>query len=352
MIKAGIIGATGYAGSELVRILMNHREAEIVWYGSRSYIDKKYYEVYQNMFRIVENVCRDDNLAQLAEQADVIFTATPQGFLAGLLTEEILSKVKIVDLSADYRIKDVAVYEKWYGIEHKSPQFIPEAVYGLCEVNRNQITEGTRLVANPGCYTTCSILTAYPLVKEGLIDVDTLIVDAKSGTSGAGRGAKVPNLFCEVNENIKAYGVATHRHTPEIEEQLSIAGGCEVTVNFTPHLVPMNRGILVTEYAKLKRKADGTLPAWEEIRAVYDKYYGKEKFVRILDKGICPETKWVEGSNYVDVGFVIDERTGRVIMMGALDNLVKGAAGQAVQNMNLLFGLKESEGLELVPCFP
>ena len=352
MIKAGIIGATGYAGSELVRILMNHREAEIVWYGSRSYIDKKYYEVYQNMFRIVENVCRDDNLAQLAEQADVIFTATPQGFLAGLLTEEILSKVKIVDLSADYRIKDVAVYEKWYGIEHKSPQFIPEAVYGLCEVNRNQITGGTRLVANPGCYTTCSILTAYPLVKEGLIDVDTLIVDAKSGTSGAGRGAKVPNLFCEVNENIKAYGVATHRHTPEIEEQLSIAGGCEVTVNFTPHLVPMNRGILVTEYAKLKRKADGTLPAWEEIRAAYDKYYTEEKFVRVLDKGVCPETKWVEGSNYVDINFVVDERTGRVIMMGALDNLVKGAAGQAVQNMNLLFGLKESEGLELVPCFP
>lgn len=352
MIKVGIIGATGYAGGELVRILTNHREAEIVWYGSRSYIDRKYYEVYQSMFQIVENVCRDDNLAQLAEQVDVIFTATPQGFLAGLLTEEILSKVKIVDLSADYRIKDVAVYEKWYGIEHKSPQFIPEAVYGLCEVNRNQITESTRLVANPGCYTTCSILTAYPLVKEGLIDVDTLIVDAKSGTSGAGRGAKVPNLFCEVNENIKAYGVATHRHTPEIEEQLSIAGGCEVIINFTPHLVPMNRGILVTEYAKLKRKADGTLPTWEEIRAAYDKYYMKEKFVRVLDKGVCPETKWVEGANYVDVGFVIDERTGRVIMMGALDNLVKGAAGQAVQNMNLLFGLKESEGLELVPCFP
>ena len=352
MIKAGIIGATGYAGGELVRILMNHREAEIVWYGSHSYIDRKYYEVYRNMFQIVEDVCRDDNLAQLAEQVDVIFTATPQGFLAGLLTEEILSKVKIVDLSADYRIKDVAVYEKWYGIEHKSPQFISEAVYGLCEINRNQITESTRLVANPGCYTTCSILTAYPLVKEGLIDVDTLIVDAKSGTSGAGRGAKVPNLFCEVNENIKAYGVATHRHTPEIEEQLSIAGGCEVTINFTPHLVPMNRGILVTEYAKLKRKADGTLPTWEEIRAAYDKYYAKEKFVRVLDKGVCPETKWVEGANYVDVGFVIDERTGRVIMMGALDNLVKGAAGQAVQNMNLLFGLKESEGLELVPCFP
>lgn len=352
MIKAGIIGATGYAGGELVRILTNHREVEIVWYGSRSYIDKKYYEVYQNMFRIVEDVCKDDNLAELAEQADVIFTATPQGFLAGLLTEEILSKVKIVDLSADYRIKDVKIYEKWYGIEHRSPRFIPEAVYGLCEINRAQITEKTRLVANPGCYTTCAILTAYPLVKEGLIDVDTLIVDAKSGTSGAGRGAKAPNLFCEVNENIKAYGVASHRHTPEIEEQLGYAGNCEVVISFTPHLVPMNRGILVTEYAKLKKKTDGTLPAWDEIRAAYDKYYAREKFVRVLDKGVCPETKWVEGSNYVDVNFVIDQRTGRVVMMGALDNLVKGAAGQAVQNMNLLFGLKESEGLELVPCFP
>ena len=352
MIKVGIIGATGYAGGELVRILQNHREAQIVWYGSKSYIDKRYSEVYQNMFQIVEDICKDDNLQELAEQVDVIFTATPQGFLAGLLTEEILSKVKIVDLSADYRIKDVAIYEKWYGIEHKSPQFIPEAVYGLCEINRGQINDKTRLIANPGCYTTCSILTAYPLVKEGLIDVDTLIVDAKSGTSGAGRGAKVPNLYCEVNESIKAYGVASHRHTPEIEEQLGYAGNCDVTINFTPHLVPMNRGILATEYAKLNLKSDGTLPTYEEIKAVYDKYYAKEKFVRVLDKGICPETKWVEGSNYVDIGFVIDERTGRIIMMGALDNLVKGAAGQAVQNMNLLFGLKESEGLEMVPCFP
>ncbi len=352
MIKVGIIGATGYAGGELVRILQNHKEAEIIWYGSKSYIDKKYYEVYQNMFQIVEDICNDDNLKELAKLVDVIFTATPQGFLAGILDEEILSKVKIVDLSADYRIKDVAVYEKWYGIEHKSPQFIEEAVYGLCEINRDKITDKTRLVANPGCYTTCSILTAYPLVKEGLIDVDTLIVDAKSGTSGAGRGAKLPNLFCEVNENIKAYGVASHRHTPEIEEQLGYAGNCNVTINFTPHLVPMNRGILATEYASLKRKPDGSLPTYEEVKAAYDKYYKKEKFVRVLEKGVCPETKWVEGSNYVDINFVIDERTGRVIMMGALDNLVKGAAGQAVQNMNLLFGLKESEGLELVPCFP
>lgn len=346
MIKAGIIGATGYAGGELVRILTAHKDVEIKWYGSRSYIDQKYASVYRNLFQIVDAVCMDDNMEELAEQVDVIFTATPQGLCASLVNEQILSKVKIVDLSADFRIKDVAVYEKWYGIEHKSPQFIEEAVYGLCEVNREDVKKA-RIVANPGCYTTCSILTAYPLAKEGLIDMSTLIIDAKSGTSGAGRGAKTANLFCEVNENMKAYGVATHRHTPEIEEQLGYASGEEVVLNFTPHLVPMNRGILATEYAKLKKDV-----SWEEVKAIYDKYYGEEKFIRVLDKGICPETKWVEGSNYVDIGFQIDPRTKRIIMMGAIDNLVKGAAGQAVQNMNLMFGLPESEGLELVPMFP
>lgn len=351
MVKVGIIGATGYAGNELVRLLMGHKDVEIMWYGSRSYIDKKYAEVYQNMFEIVEDTCLDDNMEELASKVDVIFTATPQGFLAGVLTEEILSKVKIIDLSADFRIKDVKTYEKWYKIEHKSPQFIEEAVYGLCEINRDKV-KGARLIANPGCYTTCSILTAYPLVKEGLIDPDTLIIDAKSGTSGAGRGAKLPNLFCEVNENMKAYGVTNHRHTPEIEEQLGYAAGKEIVANFTPHLVPMNRGILATEYATLNKKADGTLPTYEEVKAVYDKYYKNEKFVRVLEKDICPETKWVEGSNYVDVNFKIDERTGRIVMMGALDNLVKGAAGQAVQNMNLLFGFDEAEGLNLVPMFP
>lgn len=351
MVKVGIIGATGYAGNELVRLLMGHKDVEIMWYGSRSYIDKKYAEVYQNMFEIVEDTCLDDNMEELASKVDVIFTATPQGFLAGVLTEEILSRVKIIDLSADFRIKDVKTYEKWYKIEHKSPQFIEEAVYGLCEINRDKV-KGARLIANPGCYTTCSILTAYPLVKEGLIDPDTLIIDAKSGTSGAGRGAKLPNLFCEVNENMKAYGVTNHRHTPEIEEQLGYAAGKEIVVNFTPHLVPMNRGILATEYATLNKKADGTLPTYEEVKAVYDKYYKNEKFVRVLEKDICPETKWVEGSNYVDVNFKIDERTGRIVLMGALDNLVKGAAGQAVQNMNLLFGFDEAEGLNLVPMFP
>lgn len=346
MIKVGIIGATGYAGGELVRLLMGHKEAEIVWFGSRSYIDKKYYEVYQNMFQIVDAVCMDDNMEELANQVDVVFTATPQGLCASLVNEDVLSKVKVIDLSADFRMKDVNVYEKWYGIEHKSPQFIEEAVYGLCEINREDVKHA-RLVANPGCYPTCTTLSIYPLLKEGLIDPSTIIVDAKSGTSGAGRGAKVDNLFCEVNENIKAYGVATHRHTPEIEEQLGYAAGEEVLINFTPHLVPMNRGILITAYASLKKDV-----TYEEVKAVYDKYYDKEKFVRVLDQDVCPQTRWVEGSNYVDVNFKIDPRTKRIIMMGAMDNVVKGAAGQAVQNMNLMFGLEETMGLELVPVFP
>lgn len=346
MIKAGIIGATGYAGGELVRILTGHKDVEIKWYGSRSYIDKKYAEVYQNMFQIVDDKCMDDNMEALADEVDVIFTATPQGLCASLVNEEILSKVKIVDLSADFRIKDVATYEEWYKIQHPTPQFIPEAVYGLCEINREAVKKA-RLVANPGCYPTCSTLSIYPLLKEGLIDPGTIIIDAKSGTSGAGRGAKVDNLYCEVNENIKAYGVANHRHTPEIEEQLSYAAGEPVLINFTPHLVPMNRGILITAYASLKKEV-----SYEEVKAAYDKYYANEKFVRVLEKDVCPQTKWVEGSNYVDVNFKIDPRTKRVIMMGAMDNLVKGAAGQAVQNMNLMFGLKESEGLELVPMFP
>ncbi len=346
MIYVGIIGATGYAGNELVRILSNHPEVKIRWYGSRSYIDKKYYEVFGNMFQIVEDICKDDNLAELVENVDVIFTATPQGFLASVLDKEMLSKVKIIDLSADYRIEDVSIYEEWYGIEHKSPELIKEAVYGLCEVNREKIKE-TQLVANPGCYTTCSILTIAPLLAEKMIDPQSIIIDAKSGVSGAGRGTKMQNLFCEVNENMKAYSVLTHRHTPEIEEQLSYAAGESINIIFTPHLVPMNRGVLVTAYANLKTEV-----SYETVKQAYDKYYGDEKFVRVLDQDICPETKWVEGSNYVDVNFKIDTRTNRIIMMGALDNVVKGAAGQAVQNMNLMFGFEESMGLTMVPMFP
>lgn len=346
MIKAGIIGATGYAGGELVRLLLNHKEAEIAWYGSRSYVDQRYSSVYQNMFQIVDAKCLDDNMEQLAKEVDVIFTATPQGLCASLINEGILSQAKVIDLSADFRIKDRKTYEQWYNLEHKAPQFIEEAVYGLCEINREDIKKA-RLIANPGCFPTCSVLSVYPLAKEGLIDMNTVIIDAKSGTSGAGRGAKVANLYCEVNESIKAYGVATHRHTPEIEDQLSYASGQDVVINFTPHLVPMNRGILVTAYASLTKDV-----TYDEVRSIYDKYYKDEYFVRVLDKDVCPETRWVEGSNFVDVSFKIDPRTNRIIMMGAIDNLVKGAAGQAVQNMNLLFGFEENEGLKIAPMFP
>lgn len=348
MIKVGIIGATGYAGNELVRLLLGHKDAEIVWLGSRSYIDQNYSDVYRNMFKLVDAKCMDDNMEQLANEVDVIFTATPQGLCASLVNDEILSKTKIIDLSADFRLKDVNVYEQWYKLEHKAPQYIDEAVYGLCEINRDKVSKDTRIIANPGCYTTTSILTLYPMVKEGIINPDTIIIDAKSGTSGAGRGAKVANLFCEVNESMKAYGVGTHRHTPEIEEQLGYAcGRDDLKLIFTPHLVPMNRGILVTAYANLAKDV-----TYEDVKAAYDKYYDKEYFVRVLPKDVCPETRWVEESNFVDIGFKIEPRTNRLIMMGALDNLVKGAAGQAVQNMNLLFGLPENEGLQLAPMFP
>ena len=348
MVKVGIIGATGYAGNELVRILLGHKDVEIVWLGSRSYIDQNYSDVYRNMFKLVDAKCMDDNMEQLANEVDVIFTATPQGLCASLVNDDILSKVKIIDLSADFRLKNVDIYEKWYKLEHKSPQYIDEAVYGLCEINRDKVNKATRIIANPGCYTTTSILTLYPLVKEGIVNPDTIIIDAKSGTSGAGRGAKVANLFCEVNESMKAYGVGTHRHTPEIEEQLGYAcGRDDLKLIFTPHLVPMNRGILVTAYANLAKDV-----SYEDVKATYDKYYDKEYFVRVLPKDVCPETRWVEGSNFVDIGFKLEPRTNRIIAMGALDNLVKGAAGQAVQNMNLLFGFEENEGLKAVPMFP
>ena len=346
MIKAGIMGATGYAGGELARLLLQRDDVEITWYGSKSYVDQKYASVFKNMVQFVDDACMDDNMEALAEQADVIFTATPQGFCASLMNEAVLSKAKVSDLSADYRIKDVAVYEEWYNIEHKTPEYIQEAVYGLPEINREKIKDA-RLIANPGCYPTCSFLSVYPLVKEGLIDPNTVIIDAKSGTSGAGRGAKVDNLYCEVNESIKAYGVGVHRHTPEIEEQLSLAAGKPVTISFTPHLVPMNRGILVTAYGTLLKSV-----TYEEVKAIYDKYYENEYFVRVLGRDEAPQTKWVEGSNFVDVNFKIDPRTNRVVMMGAMDNLVKGAAGQAIQNMNIMFGLPENQGLKLVPMFP
>ncbi len=346
MIKAGIVGATGYAGNEIVRLLINRKDVELVRLCSRSYAGEAYAGIYQNYRALTDLECQEEDMELLAEEADVIFTATPQGYCASRINKDILSKARVIDLSADFRIKDIREYERWYGIVHQAPELVDEAVYGLCEINREQIRQA-RLVANPGCYPTCSTLAVYPLVKEGLIDPDTIIIDAKSGVTGAGRGAKTDNLYCEVNESMKAYGVASHRHTPEIEDQIGYACGRKVRISFTPHLAPMNRGILVTAYASLKEGVRA-----EQIREAYGKYYDKETFVRVLPEGICPQTKWVEGSNYVDVNAVVDSRTNRVIMMGALDNLVKGAAGQAVQNMNLMFGLQEWEGLRMAPMFP
>lgn len=342
MIKVGIVGATGYGGSELVRFLLGHKEVKIVWVSSRTYEGEPFSDVYRSYFTLLDQTCVEDNLEKYVDSIDVVFFATPQGVCAKTINEEILKKVRVIDLSADFRIKDVEIYEKWYGITHPTANFIKEAVYGLCEINREQI-KNARILANPGCYTTCSITTIFPLVKAGLIKEETLIIDAKSGVSGAGRSAKVNNLYCEVNESIKAYGVASHRHTPEIEEQLSYASKKDIVLTFTPHLVPMNRGILVTAYASLKEGVTS-----EMVDKAYAMYQG-EYFIRVLNKGVLPETRNVRGSNFVDINYVIDPRTNRIVMLGAIDNLVKGAAGQAIQNMNIMFDINEKEGLQLAP---
>ena len=345
MIKAGIIGATGYAGSELVRILTNHPQAEVSIITSQSYKGQNYNDIYEN-FRHIEKVCEEENISQMAEDCDVIFLALPHGVASKKVTEEILQNTKIIDLGADFRLQDVDVYEQWYKTAHEAKDILPEAVYGLCEINRDKI-KGKRIIANPGCYTTCSILSLYPLVKEKVIDLKTIVIDAKSGVTGAGRGVSLGTHYDEVNESIKAYKVASHRHTPEIEEQLSYAAGEKIVLSFTPHLTPMNRGILATCYATL----NGTY-TYADIKAIYEKYYKDEYFVRLTKEGVFPETKWVKGSNFCDIGFAIDKRTNRIIVNGAIDNLFKGAAGQAVQNMNILFNLDEKTGLDHPAIFP
>ena len=345
-IKAGIIGSTGYAGGELARLLLQRDDVEIVWYGSKSYADQKYGSIYQNMYQMTDAVCGNEDMEALADMADVVFTATPQGLCASLVSESVLSRTKIIDLSADFRIKDVEVYQAWYKIQHPSADFIKEAVYGLPELNRESIKQA-RLVANPGCYPTCSILTVYPLVKEGLIDPDTLIIDAKSGVSGAGRGAKVDNLYCEVNESCKAYGVASHRHTPEIEQELSRVAGEKIAVSFNPHLLPVNRGILATIYTRLKKPL-----TQDEVQSVYEQTWAGAPWVRVLPAGQLPETRSVRGTMFCDMAVTVDGRTGRLIITSAIDNLCRGASGQAVANANLMCGLPVSEGLEFAPLVP
>ncbi|MCR5261361.1 MAG: N-acetyl-gamma-glutamyl-phosphate reductase [Candidatus Gastranaerophilales bacterium] len=345
-IKAAIVGATGYVGQELFRILYSHPEVEVTAVTSVSYTGKKYSDVYKNFNGITDLNCTEGDVEKLSETNDVIFIALPHGIASKSVTTSVLEKCKVIDIGADFRIKDKKVYEKWYGVEHFGEEVLKEAVYGLCEIHGEEV-KNARLVANPGCYTTCSILTLYPLVKEGLIDTNSIIIDAKSGVTGAGRKLDIGTSFCECNESIKAYKVASHRHTPEIEQELSLAAGKDIKLIFTPHLTPMNRGILATCYAKLKTETD-----YKTLEKVYEKYYADKKFIRLLKEGIFPETNHVKGSEYVDIGFAIDERTNSVIAIGAIDNLVKGAAGQAVQNMNLMFGLDESTGLDTAAIFP
>ena len=336
MVKAAVLGSTGYAGAELVRILTGHPDAEIVYLASHSYAGKKFSDIYPGMRSVCDMTLSDDDICKAAEDADVLFMALPAGIASEAVTPELLEKCVVIDLGADFRLHDAKIYEAWYRKEHKHPELLSEAVYGLPEIHRESI-KGKKLIANPGCYTTCTILTLYPLIKAGLIDTSSIVIDAKSGTSGAGRGEKLGSMFCEVNESIKAYGVANHRHTPEIEQELSLAAGEDIVLQFTPHLVPMNRGILSCCYAKLRKGVSET-----DVRNAYG-MYSDEPFIRVSDD--LPETKYVKGTNMVDISFRIDGRTGNIIAIGAIDNLVKGAAGQAVQNMNIAFGLDETEGL-------
>ncbi|MBQ7717799.1 MAG: N-acetyl-gamma-glutamyl-phosphate reductase [Clostridia bacterium] len=341
MINAGVLGATGYAGTELVRLLSGHPEVNIKLLVSHSYNGESYADIYKNYKQILNMECEELDVDKVAKACDVVFTALPHGASKSVIPELYAKGLKIIDLSGDFRYNDAGVYAEWYGEEHSAPELLDKSVYGLCELHREEI-KNTSLVGNPGCYTTCSILGLAPLLKYGLVETKNIIIDAKSGVTGAGRSLKLQNHFCECNETMKAYGVATHRHTSEIEQELSLLAGEDIVLSFTPHLVPFNRGILATMYANLKK--DTSL---DELLEVFRKFYKDEYFVRVCEKGELPEIKNVAGSNFVDIGLAVDKRLGRVIVVSCIDNLVKGAAGQAVQNMNILFSLDEKTGLNM-----
>ncbi len=345
MTNVAIVGASGYTGAELARILCNHPHATLTAVTSRQYHGRPLSQVFPNLLHKVDLVCEDLSAEELCSRADVFFTAVPHKTAMDIVPTLLAANKKVIDLSADFRIRDVAVYEKWYQ-KHTAPGLLGEAVYGLPEIHREAIRAG-RLIANPGCYPTSIILALAPLLKAGVIDVRTIIADSKSGTSGAGRSAQVGTLYCEVADGFRPYKVASHRHTPEIEQEINRLGDCAVHISFTPHLLPVSRGILSTVYAGLNDRIEA-----EAIRQLYDRMYAGEYFVRVLADGSYPATQFVRGSNYCDIAFTVDPRTGRIIVMSAIDNIVKGASGQAVQNMNLLCGFEESAGLEGAPFFP
>ena len=341
MIRVGVLGATGYAGVELVRILTMHPEAEIKMLVSQSYAGQKISEVYPSLRGVCDLTLTGLDEEAAAKECDVVFTALPHGASKTVIPSLYEKGLKVVDLSGDFRYNDPNVYAQWYGEEHSAPELLKKSVYGLPELHRAEIPN-TNLIGNPGCYTTCSILGAAPLVANGLIDNSSIIVDALSGVTGAGRSLAIDYHFSECTENAKAYKVATHRHTSEIEQELSLLAGEEIALSFTPHLIPMKRGILATIYANLK---DPSLTTGDLLK-VYRDFYQGEHFVRVYEEGKLPETNHVAGSNFIDIGLVVDRRLHRAVVISAIDNLYRGAAGQAVMNMNLLFGLPESTGVE------
>lgn len=340
MIKAGIIGATGYAGQQLASLLVNHPEAEIKFVSSNSYAGQLFSDIYPQFYKILDMPLLSTEEAKAAmSDVDVVFTALPNGLVFELAQLALEKGIKIIDFSADFRLDDPDVYEEWYKTEHTAKDLISKQVYGLAELWRDKI-KGADLIANPGCYTTASILAISALLREdGLVDTDHIIIDAKSGITGSGRKKDLSLLYAEAGESVKAYGIAHHRHTPEIEQELSKVAGKEIQVQFTPHLMPMKRGILATIYVDLKKDVTE-----DDLYAVYEKYYGDENFIRIR-RGMC-ETRFVVGTNFCDISVRVDQRTHRAIITSCIDNMVKGAAGQAVQNMNVAFGLEETTGLK------
>lgn len=346
MIKVGIVGATGYSGAKLVELLLNHKETEIVYLGSKTYENQKFQDIYKNFSNIDHLILQNLDLLEVSKMCDVVFLAMPSKIAKDMVTQNVLDNAVIIDLGADFRLEDPKDYENWYKAKPANLAVLKQAVYGLTDIHKDAV-KNTNLIANPGCYTTCSILTLAPLLKNNLIDTQSIIIDAKSGVTGAGRSLNINSLFCEANENIKAYGITTHRHTPEIEQELSKVANKKIRVQFTPHLVPMNRGILATCYARLKNNVDSSM-----IISAYKTFYKDCKAVNFLGENKIVETKYVKDTERIDISFTIDKRTNNIIALGAIDNLVKGASGQAIENMNIHFGFDQYMGLKTFSSTP